>query len=122
MGIMAKKNYPLYETTVFEDFRIMTENVAKKYPNRIAYSYKRNPKDTQMVDVTFAEARVHIRDMGTELIAMGCRDKHVAIIGESSYEWVSSYYSLMSIGAVTVPIDKDLPLEDMAGILNKAEC
>ena len=31
---MKKKNYPLYETTVFENFRIMTENVANKYPDR----------------------------------------------------------------------------------------
>ena len=37
------KNYPLYETTVFEDFRIMTENVANKYPNKVAYSFKENP-------------------------------------------------------------------------------
>lgn len=27
---MVQKDYPLYETTVFKDFRVMTENVAKK--------------------------------------------------------------------------------------------
>jgi long-chain acyl-CoA synthetase len=32
-----KKNYPLYETTVFSDFRVMTENVANKYPDKIAF-------------------------------------------------------------------------------------
>lgn len=115
---MGKKNYPLYETTIFEDFRIMTENVAKKYPDRIAISYKKNPKDKETVDVTFAEARDYIRDMGTGLINMGLRDKHVALIGESSYEWICSYFCLMSIGAVTVPIDKDLPADEMAGIIN----
>jgi len=119
---MAKKNYPLYETTVFEDFRIMTENVAKKYPDRVAISYKKNPKDKETVNVTYAEARDYIRNMGTELISMGCRDKHVALIGESSYEWICSYFSLMSIGSVVVPIDKDLPLEEMAGIMTTAEC
>lgn len=115
---MGKKNYPLYETTIFEDFRIMTENVAKKYPNRVAISYKKNPKDKETVDVTYAEARDYIRDMGTELINMGLRDKHVALIGESSFEWICSYFCLMSIGAVTVPIDKDLPSDEMAGIIN----
>lgn len=119
---MRKSNYPLYETTVFEDFRIMTENVAKKYPNRVAISYKKNPRDKETVDVTYAEARDYIRDMGTELIHMGLRDKHVALIGESSFEWVCSYFSLMSIGAVTVPIDKDLPVDEMAGIINFADC
>jgi len=119
---MRKKNYPLYETTVFENFRVMTENVAKKYPDRVAISYKRTPRDKETVNVTYAEARDYIRDMGTELINMGLRDKHVAIIGESSYEWICSYFSLMSIGAVTVPIDKDLPADDMAGILDFADC
>jgi long-chain acyl-CoA synthetase len=29
---------------------------------------------------------------------------------------------VMSIGGITVPIDKDLPIEDIAGIIEKAEC
>lgn len=119
---MPKKNYPLYETTVFEDFRIMTENVAKKFPDRVAISYKNNPKDSETIKVTYLEARDYIRDMGTELISMGCRDKHVALIGESSYNWICSYFSLMSIGAVVVPIDKDLPVDDIVGILDSGEC
>lgn len=120
--IMANKNYPLYETTVFEDFRIMTENVARKYPDRIAISYKKNPKDRDAVNVTYSQARDHIRDMGTGLISMGCRDRHIALIGESSYEWVCSYFCLMSVGAVVVPIDKDLHADEVTGILNTAEC
>ncbi len=119
---MANKNYPLYETTVFEDFRVMTENVAKKYPDRIAISYKKDPRDKETVEVTYTQARDNIRSMGTELISMGCRDKHVALIGESSYEWVCSYFCLMSIGSVVVPIDKELPVDDIADILNTSEC
>ena len=115
---MAYVNYPLYETTVFEDFRIMVENVAEKYPNGIAFSYKNSPKDKDTVKVTYAETRDYIRHMGTELIHMGLRDKHVALIGESSYKWVCSYFCLMAVGAVVVPIDKDLPANEIAGIVN----
>lgn len=100
----------------------MTENVAKKYPDRIAISYKKNPRDKETVDVTYSEARDYIRNMGTGLISMGCRDKHIALIGESSCDWICSYFSLMSIGAVVVPIDKELPVDEMAGIMNTAEC
>ncbi|NLY96360.1 MAG: AMP-binding protein [Clostridiaceae bacterium] len=114
--------YPLYETTVFEDFRIMTENVAKKYPDRIAFSYKKNPNDTNIIHVTYSEARDYIRNIGTGLIHLGCRDKHVAIIGETSYEWICFYFSLMAIGAVTVPIDREISSEEMSRILNFADC
>ena len=119
---MAYVNYPLYETTVFEDFRIMVENVAEKYPNGIAFSYKNSPKDKDTVKVTYAETRDYIRHMGTELIHMGLRDKHVALIGESSYKWVCSYFCLMAVGAVVVPIDKDLPANEIAGIVNFSDC
>jgi len=114
--------YPLYETTVFENFRVMVENVAGKYPNRIAYSYKKDPYDTKTVDVTFREVRDYVRNMGTELISLGCTDKKVAIVGETSYNWICSYFALVAIGAIVVPIDKDMPLDDLMGILNFAEC
>jgi len=114
--------YPLYDTTVFENFRVMVENVARKYPDRIAYSYKEDPRDIKTVDVTFREVRNYIRDMGTELISLGCTDRKVAIVGETSYNWICSYFALIAIGAVVVPIDKDMPLDELTGILNFAEC
>ena len=119
---MKNKNYPLYETTVFEDFRIMTENVADKYPDRIAFSYKENPHGAEVTKKTYAETREYIRALGTGLIAEGLREKHVAIVGESSYAWVCSYFALMSIGSVTVPIDKELPADDIRSIIESAEC
>ena len=117
-----KKNYPLYETTVFRDFRVMTENVATKYPDKIAFGYRKKPHDEQMITVTYAQAREDIRNLGTGLIALDARDHQVAIVGESSYDWVTSYFALMSVGAVTVPVDKELPAEDLLGIFNTAEC
>ena len=117
-----KKNYPLYETTVFEDFRIMTENVANKYPNKVAYSFKENPHNPEITKKTFAETRKYIVAMGTGLVDFGVREKHIAIVGEASYNWITSYYATMSIGAVTVPIDKELPADDIRSIIESAEC
>ncbi len=119
---MANKNYPLYETTVFEDFRIMTENVANKYPDRVAYAFRTNPKDEKPTEVTFEQTRQYVRNLGTGFVFDGLREKHVAIVGEASFGWVASYYALMSIGSVTVPIDKELPAADIEGIINTAEC
>ena len=117
-----KSNYPLYETTKFSNLREMVENVANKYPDRYALSYKKNPNGKEVLHYTFEEGRQYVRNLATELIAMGMRDKNVALIGEASPEWVFSYFALMSIGSVTVPIDKELPAEDVASILNTAEC
>ncbi|MBQ7338299.1 MAG: AMP-binding protein [Clostridia bacterium] len=115
------KNYPLYETTIFENFRVLTENAADKSPDVAACVYRKRPDDAEPVTVTYEQMRCDIRHMGTEELAMGLRDAHVALIGESSYFWVCSYFSLMAISAVTVPLDKDMPLVDLAATLIRAE-
>jgi len=117
-----KKRYPYYETTVFADLREMTENVARKFPDRIAISYKQRPQDSQIVRVTYAEARRRIRSIGTGLIELGCRERPVALIGESSYDWVCTYFALMAIGSIVVPPEKDLPAAELSALLNMAEC
>ncbi len=117
-----KKNYPLYETTVFENFRVMTENAADRYPDRVACMYRVHPDDAEPVSITYEQMRCDIRHLGTEELARGWNGAHIAIIGESTYQWVCTYFSLMAIGAVTVPLDKDMPLDDMAATLNTADC
>ena len=101
---MVQKDYPLYETTVFKDFRVMTENVAKKYPDRIAISYKKDPRDTNH-RCDYTEARDYIRNIEQD-VSMGCRASMLRS-SESSYQWVCSYFNLMSIGSVVVPPDRD---------------
>lgn len=117
-----KANYPLYETTHFRDFRVMVENVAKRYPDRYAITYRKNPLDKEPLHYTYLEGRDRVRDIATGFIALGMRDKTVALIGEASPDWIFAYFALMSMGAVSVPIDKELPAAEIAGILNRAEC
>lgn len=115
-----KKAYPLYESTQFRDIRVMTEYAAEKFSDKYAYSYKKKPNDEEIVHVTYTEVRENVRALGTEEISMGLRDKKCAIIGACSIGWVYSYYSLMSIGAVTVPLDKEMPEADLAATLDRA--
>ena len=88
----------------------------------MAISYKINPQDAQTVDVTYLQARNRVRALGTGLIAMNLRDKHIALIGDATYDWVCSYFALMAIGAVVVPLDRDLPVEEISDILIRAKC
>ena len=116
------KEYPLYETTVFRDFRVMVEQSAENFPDRPAISYKKNPRDKETQSVTYLQAKNDIRDLGTEQIALGLRDKKVAIVGGASCGWVYTYFSLMAIGAVTVPLDKEMPAPDLAATIERASC
>lgn len=117
-----KKAYPLYETTVFRDLRVMVEQSAEKFPDKPALSYKLNPRDTETQRVTYTQARDIVRDLGTQEVALGLREKKVAIVGGASVGWVYSYFSLMAIGAVTVPLDKEMPAIDLAATIERASC
>ena len=117
-----KKNYPHYETVHIRDFRDMVENSAKNFGDSYALTFKKKPSDKEMSHYTYSQSRDYIRDIGTEFISMGMRGKTVAIIGEASPEWVFTYFSLMASGAITVPIDKELPEPDMLSIIRTAKC
>lgn len=46
--------------------------------------------------------------------------KRIALIGETSVEWIASYYATVIGGGVVVPIDKELPDEEIANIINES--
>ena len=115
-------NYPLYETTYFDNTRTLVENVAQRYPDKYAFTFRRKHSDPEPQHLTFRECADYVRDFATELHAEGFCEKTIALIGEASPEWFISYYAVMSMGAVSVPVDKELPVPDMASILNTAEC
>ena len=102
--------------------RSLVENSAKNFPDNVAISYKNSPSDKVTQRVTYSAWRDDVRALGTELTRMGYREKTIALIGENSYGWCCSYFAVMAIGAVLVPIDKELPVADIAGIINVSKC
>lgn len=116
------KNYPIYRTTFIDDMRSLVEEAAQNYPNDIAISYKNRPSDKEVKKVTFTSWRDDVRNLGTAFIAEGLREEHIAIVGENSYGWCCSFFAVMAIGSVTVPVDKELPIEDIAGIITTTKC
>ena len=116
------KNYPIYKTTFIDDMRSLVEEAAQNFPDRIAISYKENYWDKEVRKVTFSQWRDDVRNLGTALISAGLREEKIAIVGENSYGWCCSFFAVMAIGSVTVPVDKELPLDDIDGIITTTGC
>lgn len=116
------KNYPIYKTTFIDDMRSLVEEAAQNFPQDTAISYKENYWDKEVRKVTFSQWRDDVRNLGTALVSKGFREEKIAIIGENSYGWCCSFFAIMAIGAVTVPVDKELPLEDVDGIITTTGC
>lgn len=116
------KNYPIYQTTFIDDMRSLVEEAADRFPEDIAISYKDNYWDKEVRKVTFSKWREDVRNLGTALVSMGLREEKIAIVGENSYGWCCSFFAVMAVGSVTVPVDKELPLQDIDGIVTTTGC
>ena len=116
------KNYPIYKTTFIDDMRSLVEEAAQNFPNDTAISYKEKYYDKEVKKVTFTQWRDDVRHLGTALISNNLREENIAIVGENSYGWCCSFFAVMAIGSVTVPVDKELPIEDIDGIISTTEC
>ena len=112
------KNYPIYKTTFIDDMRSLVEEAAQNFPDRTAMSYKDKPSDKTVKKVSFPQWRDDVRHLGTALIDKGLREENIAIVGENSYGWCCSFFAVMAIGSVTVPVDKELPIQDIDGIIS----
>ena len=102
--------------------RSLVEEAAHNFPESIAISYKNKPSDKEVQKVTFAQWRKDVRNLGTALISCGLREENIAIVGENSYGWCCSFFAVMGIGSVTVPVDKELPIKDIEGIIAATSC
>ena len=111
------KNYPIYKTTFIDDMRSLVEESAQNFPDSIAISYKENYWDKEVRKVTFSQWRDDVRNLGTALISYGFREENIAILGENTYGWCCAFFAVMATGSVTVPVDKELPVEDIDGII-----
>ena len=116
------KNYPIYKTTFIDDMRSLVEEAAQNFPDSIAISYKEKYWDKEVKKVSFPQWRDDVRNLGTALIANGLREENIAIVGENTYGWCCSFFAVMAIGSVTVPVDKELPSEDIDGIITTTGC
>ena len=116
------KNYPIYNTTFIDDMRSLVEEAAQNFPDSIAISYKDAPNDKEVKKVSFTQWRDDVRHLGTALIGNKLREENIAIVGENSYGWCCSFFAVMAIGSVTVPVDKELPIQDIDGIITTTGC
>ncbi len=111
----------LHERYEYENVRDLVEDVAVKYGEKPAFSYRIKPTDKDCVKKSYISLRDDVRALSSELLSKGLAGKHIALIGKLSYEWVVVYYSVLSTGSVLVPLDRDWGAPELADTAKKAD-
>ena len=113
------KKHQLHEKLEFTNMRELIEFAGETYADKYAYSFRRTPK-SEITKIKFSSLRDDVRSLACELSDMGCAGKHCVIIGKLSYDWVLTYFAVLSIGGVLVPLDPEWQKEDLADTVSKA--
>ncbi len=116
------KNHPLNPVTEYRDVREMVETLGVLYGDAPAFSYRVRPADESSVKVSYRMLAEEVELLGNRLIELGCVGKHCALVGKLSYSWVRLYLSLLSIGAVVVPLDREWSAEELGSTVAFADC
>ncbi len=112
-------NIQYYLSRESNNLKEMINNSARDYGTRIAFRYKQGKEN--IIDITYNQFQDEINALGTSLINLGLKDKHIAILSENRYEWITSYLSVINGTGVVVPIDRDLPEKLIEYLLNQGD-
>ena len=110
------------EATRFENIKEIIYNSVKLYPNHVAFVTKIiKDKGVEYKNTTYKKLLDEINALGTALYNLKLKGKRIAICGRNRYEWALSHLSCLLGGMVSVPLDKELQVDELEDSLVRSE-
>ena len=90
---MGSRKFKLNEVRKISSIKEMLRMAAEEDGDKIAFKYK--GKDDKIVQVIYKQFVRDTEELGTALASIGMHDKHIAMIGENSYKWLTTYLTVL---------------------------
>lgn len=100
------------------NLRDIIKYASDTYKNQTAFRYKAGK---QLEDKTYEDVNIDSMSVSRMIESMGMEGKHIALIGNTSYSWIVSFFGITNSKSVAVPIDAQLPAEAICELLNRAD-
>ena len=114
-----KTEYPFYEITYeLETVKDVVAVILKTYKSNPVFRYKQGQEILEKSKEEFVTDVGRIGQMLHERFRKG---SHIALLGKTSYEWISCYFAIMNSENIVVPLDKDLPSEQLLELITFAD-
>ncbi len=110
----------LYDVRPIKDLKDMLDSSVDLYGEKAAFLSK--PKNqTDYVPITYKQYKKDVDAFGTVLISLGLKGGKIALIGENRYEWSISYLAVVNGTGIIVPLDKELPTNEIDLLIDRSK-
>lgn len=116
---MNQNLYPPPKERQANDLRHLVVQAAERNPEKDYLVYKRNGT---LESVTFEGFRERMFALGEAFFEIGVAGGTVAVLGETSPEWILTYLAAVNSSSVIVPLDKELARDEICNFINKVGC
>ena len=93
-----------------QTLRMILERM-ENYGERLCMVEKHKDK---IIEHSVKDFREDVYALGTALLSMGYKGKHIAICSENSYYWVVTFFAVACGVGISVPVDKELTDEEIS--------
>ena len=101
----------LYPEIYVDNFRELLDSIYK-YSSKNAFCFK-NPKTNEIVKITYKQYIDDIIGLSSKFLSLGLAGKRIAIISHNKYPWPVSYMAIQTGGMIGVPLDYQLPINEI---------
>ena len=113
--------YYVYRTSrPITDLKQMFRTSVEQFGDNVAFR-QRFVKGEPFKTITYKEAYKQVNGLGTSLMELGLHGKRIAIIGDTCYQWASSYLAVTGGVGIVVPLDKELGEEELKQLIINSE-
>ena len=116
---MKNKSYPLYQRNVHGSLAAMLETNAREVPQRVAIRQRKGKNNIE--EISYLKLYEDVKRAVVFVSGIFGMGNHIAIIGENSYEWLLAFLAVACSGNVAVPVDKELPADEVKVLLDIAD-
>ena len=110
--------YQNYPVDIYKDLKEMFNASAAKYGDKTLFMEKVNGTYQNLSFRAYAD---NVNALGTELLARGFGGKRIMVTGENCIAWVTAYMAVICGVGTVVPVDKEIPAEEIANIAKISE-
>lgn len=106
-------------STEVNNLKQMLERSADLFGDKNAFWLK--SKSGKYYGVKYSEFKNDVDSLGTALINLGLKNKHIALISENRYEWCLTYLAAANGTGVIVPLDRELPAAEICNLIKRSK-